>query len=267
MTLALSPKAPITGSVGATEPVVRVRGLAKSFGTNAVLQSVDLDVRQGAATALIGANGSGKSTLLKCLIRLVEPDAGSIHVMGQNITGLRAGDLRRFRCGVGVVWQRHNLVPRLSALSNVVHGGQSRHSGPRSWYQAIAGKLVRDEALDCLARVGLRDRALERVESLSGGQQQRVAIARMLMQKPGIILADEPDASLDPQTGEDVMRLLSALAREEGLTLILITHRMEHTLAFSDRVLGLQGGTIVMDMPSVATDAQMLRQFFDNREG
>ncbi len=246
--------------------VLAVTGLAKAFNGTPVLTGLDFTVRAGVATALIGANGSGKSTLMKCLIRLVEPDAGRISMLDQDVLSLSPRGLRAFRSQVGVVWQKHNLVPRLSALSNVVHGVQARMSGPRTWFQSLAPAAVRDQALSCLARVGLADRALQRVDSLSGGQAQRVAIARMLMQRPRIILADEPDASLDPQSGEEVMRLLSGLARQDGLTLIVISHRMEHTLEFSDHILGLQQGRIVMDRPTQGTDAALLRRFFEHQD-
>lgn len=244
-------------------PVLSVSGLTKSFGGNAVLKGLDFRVHAGVATALIGANGSGKSTALKSLIRLIEPDAGRVEMLGREVTTLAPAALRAFRSQVGVVWQKHNLVPRLSALTNVVHGVQSRRSGPQTWFQSLAPQAVRDEALTCLARVGLAEKALQRVDSLSGGQQQRVAIARMLMQRPALILADEPDASLDPQSGEEVMRLLANLARQDGLTLLFISHRMEHTLDFSDHVLGLQKGRIVMDQPTNRTDATRLRRFFE----
>lgn len=252
----------VTGSAQAG-PVVSVSGLAKDFQGNPVLRGLDFDVPAGVATALIGANGSGKSTALKCLIRLVEPSAGQVRMLGQDVAVLGARDLRRFRSQVGVVWQKHNLVPRLCALSNVVHGVQARMAGPRAWFQSLAPAAVRNEALACLDRVGLAAKALQRVDSLSGGQQQRLAIARVLMQRPAIVLADEPDASLDPQSGEEVMRLLSDLARQDGLTLLFISHRMEHTLAFSDRILGLQGGRIVMDRATASTDAAQLRRFFE----
>lgn len=245
--------------------VLSVRDLHKSFGPNHVLRGIGFTVNPGIATALIGANGSGKSTALKCLIRLVEPTSGRIDLLGQDVCSLGPRDLRRFRAEVGVVWQKHNLVPRLSALTNVIHGVQSRASGPRTWFQSLAPAATRAEAMACLARVGLADKALQRVDSLSGGQQQRVAIARMLMQRPRIILADEPDASLDPQSGEEVMRILSGLARQDGLTLVFISHRMEHTLAFSDHILGLQGGRIVLDHPTSQTDADRLRRFFDRQ--
>lgn len=251
-----------TGSAQA-EPVLSVSCLSKAFGDNAVLHGLDFVVNAGVATALIGANGSGKSTALKCLIRLIELGGGRVRMLGQEVTALGPRDLRRFRSQVGMVWQKHNLVPRLSALSNVVHGVQSRQSGPGTWFQSLAPQAVRDEALSCLARVGLADKALQRVDSLSGGQQQRVAIARMLMQRPALVLADEPDASLDPQSGEEVMRLLSDLARQDGLTLLFISHRMEHTLEFSDHILGLQKGRIVLDRATGAMDASRLRRFFE----
>ena len=246
--------------------VLAVSQLEKSFNGTPVLSGLTFSVQPGIATALIGANGSGKSTLMKCLIRLIEPSAGRITMLGQDVLSLSPRGLRAFRSQVGVVWQKHNLVPRLSALSNVVHGVQSRMSGPRTWFQSIAPAAVRAQALACLDRVGLADRALQRVDSLSGGQAQRVAIARMLMQQPRIILADEPDASLDPQSGQEVMRLLSDLARQDGLTLVIISHRMEHTLEFSDHILGLQRGRIVMDRPTRGTDAAQLRRFFEHQD-
>ncbi|OYU19181.1 MAG: ABC transporter [Rhodobacteraceae bacterium PARR1] len=260
--------APVRPAEMTTVPVqagaaLRVSGLVKAFGDNAVLRGLDFTAQAGAATALIGANGSGKSTTLKCLIRLIEPDAGRIEVFGRDVAALGTRDLRRFRSQVGMVWQKHNLVPRVSALSNVLHGALGRVHGPAAWFQATAPATLRDEAMTCLARVGLADKALQRVDSLSGGQQQRVAIARTLMQRAGLILADEPDASLDPQSGEEVMRLLADLARVDGLTVVFISHRMEHTLAFSDRILGLQKGRLVMDKATTTTDAAELRRFFE----
>jgi phosphonate transport system ATP-binding protein len=252
--------------VTSVAPVLSVSGLTKSYDGRTILDGLDFVIAERQSTALIGANGSGKSTLLRCLIRLTEPTEGRIDMLGQNVTALPPRDLRRFRAEVGIVWQRHNLVPRISALSNVIHGVQSRMSGPRSWFQALAPANVRDEAMACLDRVGLADRAVARVDSLSGGQQQRVAIARMLMQRPAFILADEPDASLDPQTGEEVMALLLGLVREEGLSLLMISHRLEHTLRFSDRILGLSQGRITLDQPTGRANAADLRRFFDHPE-
>lgn len=263
MNVPVAPSQVLAGSTQ-VEPVLAVSGLSKAFQARDILRGLDFVLAPGQSTALIGANGSGKSTLLRCLVRLIEPDAGRIEMLGRDVRALPPAALRRFRAQVGIVWQRHNLVPRLSALSNVVHGVQSRMSGPRAWFQALAPVAVRAEAMDCLARVGLADRALARVDSLSGGQQQRVAIARMLMQRPAFILADEPDASLDPQTGQEVMDLLLGLVRREGQSLLVISHRLEHTLQFSDRILGLARGSIALDIPTARATPAGLRQFFDS---
>ena len=152
-------------------PVLHVKGLSKSYDGPIILKDVSFSAYAGVSLAVIGANGSGKSTLLKCLIRLTDPTAGTITMLGQDVGALNASALRRFRSRIGVVWQKHNLVPRISALSNVLHGVQSRMSGPRSWWQWAAPAPVRAEAISCLQRVGLADKALQRVDSLSGGQQ------------------------------------------------------------------------------------------------
>ena len=143
-------KAPNTARAGSTSvgPVLVVDGLVKDFDGRVVLNGLDFSLAPGQSTALIGANGSGKSTLLKCLIRLIEPSAGQIHMLGREVCGLHARELRTFRAQVGIVWQRHNLVPRLSVLSNVIHGVQSRLSGPRAWFQALSPAAVRGTVVD-----------------------------------------------------------------------------------------------------------------------
>ena len=242
---------------------LRVAGVIKSFGARMVLNGVSLDIETGKAVALIGANGAGKSTLLRALIRLIEPDSGSIEALGEQVTKLDTRALKAFRSRVGMVFQRHNLVGRLSVLTNVIHGAQSRSGGPQTWLQSLAPAAMRAEALACLDAVGLADRALQRADSLSGGQSQRVAIARMLMQRPELILADEPDASLDPRSGEEVMSLLYNLARDKGVTLMVISHRIEHTIRYSDRIVGLADGQITLDLPSRDADASGLIAFFN----
>lgn len=239
-----------------------VRGLTKSFGGSEVLRGVDLDVERGQAVALIGANGAGKSTLLRCLVRLVEPGGGCISLLGRDVTRLCRQDLRRLRASVGFVFQKHNLVPRLSVLTNVLHGAQARHSGPRVWLQMFAMDGLRLEALRCLEMVGLAHLAERRVDQLSGGQSQRVAIARALMQSPKIMMADEPVASLDPNAGREVMELFLELIRREGISLVFTSHSLPQAIAYSDRVVGLRGGRIEIDAPSAALDPDVLREIY-----
>nr|WP_244635687.1 ATP-binding cassette domain-containing protein [Chthonobacter albigriseus] len=243
---------------------MQVEALVKSFpGGRRVIDGLDLTVAAGEAVALIGANGTGKSTLLRMAVRLVEPDSGAIRLFGEDVCAARGRTLSRLRSRVGFVFQKHNLVTRLSALSNVVHGVQARRSGPRTWHQAWARRVDREEAMACLEAVGLADRAMQTVGSLSGGQSQRVAIARMLMQRPELVLADEPDASLDPRAGEEIMGLLARLARDKGLGLVFVSHHMEHAVGFSDRVVGLAGGRVALDRPAAGTDPALLEAFFD----
>lgn len=244
------------------ETDLAISGLRKSFGSTTVLDGIDFAVAHGQSVALIGANGTGKSTLLRCCLRLVDYDAGSVSLFEEPLEGLRGTALRRIRAQVGFVFQRHNLVQRLSALSNVVHGVQARQSGPNSWFQGLAAPAVREEAMHCLDRVGLADLASRRTGHLSGGQSQRVAIARALMQRPRLVFADEPVASLDPRAGEEVMELFVELMRSEGVTLVFTSHNLRHALAYAGRVVGLRGGRVALDGPSARQDPEMLHSLY-----
>jgi phosphonate transport system ATP-binding protein len=244
-------------SAGVPSPtVLESTGLAKRFGADKpVFAGVSFADRKGEAVALLGANGAGKSTLLRCCLRLIEPDAGSVKLFGRELVGAPPSALRALRARVGFVFQRHNLVPRLSALSNAIHGALGRgashgHWPPRLWSQAFAPDALRAEALACLARVGLADIAARRADRLSGGQSQRVAVARALMQRAEIVLADEPAASLDPAAGAEVMALFADLHRREKLTFVYTTHNLAHALEFSDRVVALRAGRVEIDAPT-----------------
>jgi phosphonate transport system ATP-binding protein len=241
-----------------------VRGLRKSFNKDVtVLDGIDLFLPHGQSVALIGANGTGKSTLLRCLVRLIEPSDGDIFLLDRDVRRLGERQLRRLRAQVGFIFQRHNLVPRLSVLSNVVHGAQARHGGPRVWYQGLAPAPVRAEAMHCLERVGLADLARRRADQLSGGQSQRVAVARALMQRPAFVIADEPVASLDPAAGLEVMQLFTELLREDGITLLFTSHHLGRAVEFSDRIVGLRQGRISLDLPSAGADIAELRAIYD----
>ena len=241
---------------------IAVSGLQKSFTPGKpVFSGINLAIAPGSIVALIGANGAGKSTLLRCIPRLIEPDAGEIRVLGSDLTGSRR-ELRALRTRIGFVFQKHNLVGRLCALTNVVHGAQARSLGVRAWLQCIAPQAIRQEALQCLQRVGLGAMAEQRADQLSGGQSQRVAIARALMQRPEIVLADEPAASLDPQAGDEVMQLFASLMREEAKTVVFTSHNLTHALSFADRVIAISGGRIVLDAPSSRLCESELRDLY-----
>lgn len=265
-TLAHQTPAPPEASAdhGTPAPVeLAITDLRKRFGPDRpILAGVTLCVKRGQSVALIGANGAGKSTLLRCCLRLIEPDAGTIRLFGQDVRAQKGAALRRLRARVGFVFQRHNLVPRLSVLSNVLHGALARGGGARAWFHPTAQRRHREEAMSWLARVGLADHAGQRADRLSGGQSQRVAIARALMQRPDIIFADEPVASLDPAAGAEVMALFGRLIHDEGLTFVFATHHLRHALDHAERVIGLRAGVIEVDVAATATDEATLRHFY-----
>jgi phosphonate transport system ATP-binding protein len=242
---------------------LKVEGLRKSFGKGrSVLRGVSFAVGRRQAVALIGSNGAGKSTALRCALRLIEPEAGTVQLFGEDISASRQRDLRRVRTEVGFVFQKHNLVPRVSALTNVIHGNLGRSGGLRGWSQLLASADLRERAMACLDRVGLADHAMKRADQLSGGQSQRVAIARALMQQPRMIVADEPVASLDPVAGQEVMDLFHQLTREEGITLLFTSHNVQQALDYSDRVLAIRQGEVVLDEDSALLSAADLGKHY-----
>jgi len=245
-----------------TAPILSIRGLHKVYadGTHA-LRGVDLDVREGEFVVLVGLSGSGKSTLLRCLNRLVEPTQGSIGFEGEDVLAARGEALRRIRRRIGMIFQQFNLVRNLSVLTNVLTG--------RLGYVSFGnGQLLRRnravtaEARQCLARVGLEHLAGQTVRNLSGGQQQRVAIARALMQRPRLILADEPVASLDPATADSVLRHLGDLNRQEHITVICSLHFLSLARKYGSRVLALKDGAIVFDGLPADIDDERFRAIY-----
>ncbi|QEO14455.1 phosphonate ABC transporter ATP-binding protein [Agromyces intestinalis] len=229
--------------------VIEVDALDKRFGRTVALQGASLTVARGEIVVLLGLSGSGKSTLLRHLDGLELPTTGSVRVLGEEVPSLRGRRLRALRGRVGFVFQQFELVPSLTVLENVLTGTLSTLRGPRLglWSYPRSRKLA---ALGHLDRVGLLDRAYQRADTLSGGQQQRVAIARALMQEPEILLADEPVASLDPESSEQVMSLIREIAMDAGLTVVCSLHQVDLALSWGDRIIGLRHGEVVLDTPT-----------------
>lgn len=246
---------------------LEVIALNKSFGAaTPVLQNISFQICAGESVGLIGANGAGKSTLLRCCAGLLPIDNGAVHLFGAELSAVRGRALRLRRAQVGFVFQQHNLVPRLSVLTNVLHGSLAR-SGARSWLQASARRRERERAMHYLEVVGLADFAARRADRLSGGQSQRVAIARALMQQPKMIFADEPVASLDPKAAEEVMETFVRLLEKQRLTFVFTSHNLQHALTYADRLLGLRGGVITLDSPSQAQSLATLKELYDSPAG
>lgn len=211
------------------------------------LDGVGLNIESGEKMVLLGPNGSGKSTLLRCAVGLEEATSGRISIGGVEVTSARGKRLREVRRRVGFVFQAFNLVDSLSAFHNVLHGALGRASGPWCWFPASAPPLERRQAIECLERVGLDRFASRRADALSGGQKQKLALARVLMQQPQMILADEPVANLDPKAGREVMDLMWELARERGLTVVCALHQLDLAKIYADRLVGLREGRVVLD--------------------
>lgn len=227
--------------------VVQVSGLSKKFPNGPLaLDHVSLTVPKGQLLSLIGLSGSGKSTLLRHLNGLIPPTTGSVEVLGTDVVAAGRRELRALRRDVGFVFQSFGLVGRLTALENVLSGALGRLHGPR-FGTLMYPKALRREALENLDRVGLGDRAFQRADTLSGGQQQRVAIARTLMQRPRLLLADEPVASLDPESSAQVMDVLFRIVVEDQLTVICTLHQVELALGWAQRIVGLRDGQVVLD--------------------
>ena len=239
------------------------QGVTKSFSGKPVFADVSFRLARGEAVALVGANGTGKSTLLRCLMGLLPLTGGEVTLLGTTLGTASRGELRQLRGTMGLVSQKHNLVPRLSVLSNVLHGMLGQRSGPRYWSQSLAPADLREAGMQALARVGLADLAQRRADRLSGGQSQRVAIARALIGKPRLLIADEPCASLDPAAGEDVMDLFFRLVRDEGVTVVFTSHNIDHALRYGDRVLGLANGRLKLDATAASLSAEGLRGLYD----
>ena len=231
---------------GDPAPLLRVTGLIKSFGANAVLRGIDLEVRRGERIAILGASGSGKSTLLRCLNFMELPTGGRIELDGQAIGSERQRrgrtervyserELTRVRQRVGMVFQQFNLFPHMTAIGNVMEGLRTVLRQPAA--------EARTRAVAELARVGLAEKADQYPAHLSGGQKQRVAIARALAMDPELLLFDEPTSALDPELVGEVLGVIRALA-EEGRTMLLVTHELGFAYHVAGRVIFLADGAI-----------------------
>lgn len=237
------------------ETVIGIENLVKTFDNGSVtaLNGVSFKVPKGQLLVIIGLSGSGKSTLLRHLNGLHLPTEGSVEVLGKDVPSLSRPDLRILRRDIGFVFQQFNIVGRITCIENVLSGALGRIRGPRIGAMMYP-KSLRIEAFEQLERVGLADRAWQRTDTLSGGQQQRVAIARSLMQKPKIVLADEPVASLDPEISGQVMDLLVQCCIEDGITVLCSLHQVDLALGWADRLIGLRDGEVVLDSPVKGLD-------------
>ncbi len=242
--------------------MLRVCGLTMRYPDGKVaLADFDLSIEAGELVVVLGGNGSGKTTLLRCISRMVSPTTGEIWLNDTNLAPLSGERLRQARLPLAMIWQHASLVRRRSVLSNVAAGTLGRYGG---LWTAIGGlpAVERRAAYDHLSAVGLAALAGQRAGTLSGGQAQRVAIARALAQRPQVLLADEPVASLDPEAADDIMRLLRHLATHEHLAVLCVLHQVELANGYADRVVGIRDGRIAFDRPCAELSRDAVRQLY-----
>lgn len=229
------------------------------------LESISFRVQEGEFVVILGLSGAGKSTLIRCINLLVKPTGGTIRWKGRNITDLKKSALKGYRRSIGMIFQSFNLLGRLSSLTNVLVG----RLGFMSIWRAIFYWFHPDDiqrAKEALERVGLQHVVNQRADQLSGGQRQRVAIARALVQRPKLILGDEPVASLDPLTSRSVMDLLKSINEEDSITMIINLHDVELAKQYATRIIGISRGRIVFDGDPQQLDTSSLEEIYFNSE-
>jgi len=243
--------------------VLETRDLTKSFASCLALDKVSIKISEGEMVALLGASGSGKSTLLRHMPGFVTSTSGEIDVLGQTVQakGKLKPSFKQVRSRIGFVFQQFNLVNRLPVITNVLIG--LLYETP--WWRSLLMRFTteqRQKALEALASVGIEQTAWQRASTLSGGQQQRAALARCLVQKAKIILADEPIASLDPESSRKVMELLLQMNQVQKCTILVSLHQVEFAIRYCPRTIALNAGRVVYDGPSAALTPQLLAELY-----
>jgi phosphonate transport system ATP-binding protein len=244
---------------------MQVTSLTKAFASNIAVNNVSFSVPEPQMIGVIGRSGAGKSTLLRMLNRLTDATSGEVMIDGRNILHLQGKEKRAWQRDCAMIFQQFNLVPRLDVVTNVMLGRLNSHSLVKSIFKVFSKTDIED-AMAALDRLGIAEKALERVENLSGGQQQRVAIARGLMQQPRMILADEPIASLDPLSAEVVMKSLREIHDRDNLTVICNLHTLDTARTYCTRVIGMRGGEVVFDGPASELTSEAAREIYGAEE-
>ena len=251
-----------TKTAAGVDRALVIRHLRKEYRAGQpVLRDVSMTVAGRGMTCIIGPSGTGKSTLIRCINRLVDPTAGELLFMGQDLAKLSGKELRAARRRIGMVFQEYNLVERLSVIENVLCGRLGYVSVWRAWLRRFKPEDI-DRAFALLDAVGLGDFANQRADQLSGGQRQRVGIARALMQQPDLVLADEPTSSLDPKTSVEIMELIARQGAERGIPVIVNIHNVELAKRYADRIVGMSKGVVVFDGPPEALQHSHLLEIY-----
>ncbi len=243
--------------------MLEIKNLVVEYGEVKAVDNVNLKVKDGEFIAVIGSSGGGKSSLMKAINLLVKPKNGSIKIDDEEMTNLSLKDLRLKRRKIGFIFQDYNLIDRLSVIENVLTG----RLGYKSSLKSLLGIFSKEEykkAEEALKKVGLLEKAFVRGNELSGGQKQRVAIAKVLVQEPRIILADEPVASLDINSSKIIMEYFKKINETQGITVIVNIHDVNIALKYADRIVALKKGKIVFDDKRSEITDGILRSIYDS---
>ncbi len=228
------------------------------------LKHVNLEIEQGEFVAIIGLSGAGKSTLIRTINRMHDVTSGKLIVDDVDVMSLSGKQLRRFRRKIGMIFQSFNLITRTTVIKNVL----TALVPDMPWYRSVFGIYSKEEklqALECLDKVGILDKAFVRADQLSGGQQQRVALARTLAQNPAIILADEPVAALDPVTANQVMGDFKRINEDMNISILINIHHVDLALKYANRVVGIRAGEIVYDGPASEVTPEVLANIYNGK--
>jgi phosphonate transport system ATP-binding protein len=247
-------------------PALSIRNLFKEYAPGKpVLHGISLDISDRGITAIIGPSGTGKSTLIRCINRLVEPSSGEILFESEDMVKLDRRGLRLARRHIGMVFQEFNLVERLTVMENLLCGRLGYVPPLKAWLRKYPQEDIA-RAFELLDVVGLSDFVNERADSLSGGQRQRVGIARAIMQKPKLLLADEPTSSLDPKTSVEIMNLIRDLCRSRNIPVMINMHDVELAKRFADRIIGMSGGSVVYDGDAAGLSDEQLKTIYGGKD-
>lgn len=247
--------------------LLELKNVSKQYGKDTkALSDVNFSVKEGEFVSIIGPSGAGKSTLLRCINRMIDASSGDIIFDGDNVCTLGKKNLKTLRTKIGMIFQHYNLVKRLSAMENVLHG----RLGYKSTFAGVLGIYNQDEkekALSLLEGLGLGEQIYKRADQLSGGQKQRVGIARALIQEPKMLLCDEPIASLDPNSSKVIMDHLRNITTSYGITCLVNLHQVDAALKYSDRIIGVNHGRVVFDgAPEDITD-EIIHSIYGSEAG
>jgi phosphonate transport system ATP-binding protein len=249
---------------------LEIQGLVKEYKPgHPILKGIDLNIDGAGLTAIIGPSGTGKSTLIRCINRLVDPSSGAIWFTSEgqrtDLAQLKGRALRASRRQIGMVFQEYNLVERLTVMENLLCGRLGYVGAWAAWRRKFPKEDV-EHAFELLDTVGLASFANQRADALSGGQRQRVGIARALMQRPRLLLADEPTSSLDPKTSFEIISLLKEQGRQQGIPVIVNIHDVELAKRYADRIIGMSGGHVVYDGTAERLDDDCMKRIYGGED-